>query len=281
MRTYKMQIQNNNYYTPAFGTNYPNFPEKIAVAINKSCNLRCSYCPNSQIKSKITEHVMPQKLFLKILDNLKNLDFDGIFYFHTFNEPLLNKNLEAYIELLNKYIPKAETTMYSNGIFLTENKLQSIKQAGGIRKFIITEHTKTKSFINRLKNISDDLLANIYVRRTEDLKLTNRGGLVVNKENLAGHEPCTMVKTNLYSNSYGKIILCADDYNEIGDLGNLNTQTFEEIIESPLCKKVVETLGNGIRTMYPICKKCDRVMEKQSPRIPAIEVKRELLAKKS
>lgn len=276
-----MKIQSNTDYNTSFGTNYPNFPQRIAIAINKSCNLRCSYCPNSQIKSKIPEHVMPQKLFLKILDNLKKLDFDGIFYFHTFNEPLLNKNLESYIELLNKYIPKAETTMYSNGMFLTEDKLQSIKQAGGISKFIITEHTKTNSFIDRMLDIRDDLLSNVYVRRPEDLQLTNRGGLVVNKENLAENKPCTMARTNLFSNSYGKIVLCADDYNEIGNLGNLNTQTFEEIIESPLYKKVVEALGNGVRSIFPICEKCDRVMGKQSPRIPAIEVKKEILSKKS
>lgn len=65
----KISQNNNNLKSQKnikFGTNYPNFPERVAIAINKSCNLRCSYCPNSQLKTRIFDRLMPMELFKKI-----------------------------------------------------------------------------------------------------------------------------------------------------------------------------------------------------------------------
>lgn len=273
------QQQNSTNNAPSFGTNYPNFPTRVAVAINKSCNLKCSYCPNSQVISKIKEQLMPMDLFKKIMGSLKEIDFDGRFYFHTFNEPLFTKKAESYIEEANKNIPKAETRLYTNGMFLTIERLKNIQNSGGVKTMIVTEHTKSHSFLDKLPNIDDELLKGIYVRQPDDLNLVNRGGLLNDTSVSFENNPCLMPKRNLISNERGLVVFCPDDYHETGVLGDLNYQTPIEVIESKKYKDVINKLENGDRTIFPICTKCDRDLERHSVKIPAVEYKKMLLSK--
>lgn len=262
-----------------FGANYPNFPERVAVAFNKSCNLKCPICPNSQITSKIPEKLMPMSLFKRIMGSLNEIDFDGPFYFTTFNEPFLTEKAESYIEVANKNIPKAETRLYTNGIFLTLERLKNIKNSGGVKKMIVTEHIKTNSFLDRLPNIDDELLEGVYVRKPEHLNLVNRGGLIDVEGNSFENKPCNLPKRNLVSDEEGLVIFCPDDYNKTVVLGDLKHQTPIEIIESKKYKDVVAKLEQGDRTAFPICTKCNRDPNKNSIEIPAVEYKKMLLNK--
>lgn len=269
----------NSKKNPTFGTDYPGFPTRVALAINTACNLKCSYCPNSLIKTKIIEYLMPKVLFKKITNSLKEINYDGIFYFHTYNEPLVTKEAESYIEIVNKNIPKAKTKLYTNGIFLTADRLKNIQNAGGVKMINVTEHTKTNSFLDRLKDIDDDLLKGVFVRRGHDLNVVNRGGLVNNKPVLLDGYTCLMPKRNLISNPKGKVIFCPDDYYETEILGDLNHQTPIEIIESERYKSISKNLLNGNRKLLDICKKCDRTVDTHNTEISAIEYKKTLLGK--
>lgn len=272
-------LKNSKKKNPTFGTDYPGFPTRVALAINTACNLKCPYCPNSIIKTKIKEYLMPKELFKKIINNLKEINYDGIFYFHTYNEPLATKETESYIEIVNKNIPKAKTKLYTNGIFLTADRLKSIQNVGGVKIINVTEHTKSHSFLDRLKDIDDELLAGVFVSRGQDINVVNRGGLVNNKPVLLDGYACYMPKRNLISNSKGKVIFCPDDYNETVILGDLNYQTPIEIIESEKYKSIGKSLENGNRTLLDICKKCDRTVDTHNTEISAIEYKKTLLGK--
>lgn len=223
---------------------------------------------------------MPMELFKKILKSLKEIDFDGIFYFHTYNEPLLTEHAEKYIEEVNKHIDKAETRLYTNGIFLTKERLNNIFNAGGVKNIIVTEHTKSHSFLDRLPFIDDELLQGVFVRQPKDLNLVNRGGLVKTKTSVLEQNQCLMPKRNLISNEKGEVIFCPDDYYEIGKLGDLKVQTPVEVIESKKYKDVITELEHGNRNLFSICSKCDRNLENHSIKIPAIEYKQALIKNK-
>lgn len=259
----------------SFGTNYKGFPNFISVSINELCNLRCSYCPNSLVKAKHEESLFSPQLFKKFLNQLKEIEYDDIFCFHRYNEPLLIPDAEKYIEEVNKNIPNAKTTLYTNGMFLTKERLINIKNAGGIKTIIVTEHTQKDSFIKRLPEIDDELLKNIVVRRAKDINLVNRGGIFVNQPQIEKNLPCDMPKNNLCIDTKGKVVFCPDDYFGTNVVGDLNEQTVIEIVESTKFKDVSESLLKGERDKYDVCKNCNRT--KSNPlteRILALEFKK-------
>lgn len=264
----------------SFGTNFANFPERVAISINKSCNLKCSYCPNSLTDLKNREYLMPMELFKKILGHLKEINFDGIFYFHRYNEPLATIKAESYIEEVNKNIPNANTTLYTNGTFLNAERLKNIQNAGGIKTIVVTEHTKENSFLDRLPGIDDELLTNIYVRRPNEINLVNRGGIFGNQAILWGNDPCILPKTNLVINEKGLVVFCPDDFNQTVILGDLNKQTPMEVVKSEKFREISDRLEKGDRSIFSICQKCDRDSKHHdSPRISAIEFKHKVFNK--
>jgi len=256
-----------------FGTNYKDFPNFISASINEACNLKCSYCPNALRQKPLKEHLFPIELYKKLLSALKEISYDQIFCFHRYNEPLLTKKAEEYIGLANQYIPEAETRLYTNGMYLTEERLKSIQNAGGLKTIIVTEHTPLKSFIERISGIEESLLRNIYVRRAADMNLINRGGLLEGQAELpTKNMPCDMPARNLVFDSYGRTIFCPDDYYGTVIVGDLNSQTPIEIVESEKFKAIGQALLNGERNLFKVCQNCNRTKSTAlSVRIPAIE----------
>ena len=266
----KYDAKNKNV---TFGTNYKGFPDWINASINETCNLKCHYCPNSFLPKPVKEHLFPMDLYKKLLSCLQQLDYNGIFCFHRYNEPLLTRKAEEYIEFANKYIPEAETRLYTNGMFLTKERLESIKSAGGLKTIIVTEHTPLKSFIERISTLDESLLGNIFVRRAQDMHLVNRGGLMEGQRELKTKDlPCGMPARNLVFDSYGNAIFCPDDYYGSIIVGDLKKQTPIEIVESKEFQSVSQALLRGERSRFPVCANCNRENSvKESDKIPAIE----------
>lgn len=250
-------IFDNKQKNPSFGTTIKGFPITIELGVSKNCNLRCSYCPNSLLKEKTPDIVMPMKLFKKVLRDLKAIDYDGIFHFHRFNEPLL-VDVEKYIKKAKKVLPKIRTELFTNGTLLTKERLRSLKQTP-LDAIIVTQHTP-KGFIDRLDEIPDELLKNVDVKYGDELLLINRAGVLRNAEGSI-KEPCYCVNTSLAIDSDGKVPLCIDDYHRKIVLGDVNDETIEQIWNKPLFVKIREKLAKGSRNDIAVCKTCDRTEE--------------------
>lgn len=248
------KIFNKKQKNPSFGTTIKGFPTTIELGISKNCNLRCSYCPNSFLKERTPDIVMPMKLFKKVIKDLKAIDYDGIFHFHRFNEPLL-VDVEKYIKKAKKVLPKIRTELFTNGTLLTKERLASLKKTP-LDKIIVTQHTP-KGFIDGLDEIPDELLKNVDVKYGDELLLINRAGVLKNTDGSL-QEPCYCIGTNLAIDSDGKVPLCIDDYHRQIVLGDVHNETIEQIWNKPLFVKIRETLAKGNRKDIAVCKTCDR-----------------------
>ena len=63
----------------------------IEIEINHDCNRACAYCPNSSLKRK-NQGQMSERLFLRLLGQLKEIGYRGRISYHFYNEPLLSPN---------------------------------------------------------------------------------------------------------------------------------------------------------------------------------------------
>lgn len=74
---------------------------------------------------------MDENIYLKIIYNLKEIDYSNNINFHRFNEPLSQKELIINrIKQARFNLPKAIIGIFTNGDYLTKEYLDELKDAG-------------------------------------------------------------------------------------------------------------------------------------------------------
>lgn len=220
-------------------------PAVVEVEINNNCNLKCSYCPNSCLPMKEPKQIEPQ-LFLRILEQLSDMDFAGRFSFHLYSEPLLCKHLNVFVQYVKKYLPKATPVLFTNGTYLSEKRYLSLIDAG-IDQFIVTLHDNT-SLPNRP---FQSLLTK------DNLLLTNRGGSLGEIPKPL-QKPCYAPMEMLIITCEGEILQCFEDARKRRIIGNIHEKSLKEIWGSKKFCDVREILSEGKRHLIKdLCALCD------------------------
>lgn len=72
----------------------------VVIEINSACNRKCAWCPNHSNYRKID--FLDEKVFFKVIDELKAMKFKGKITFNLYNEPLFDKRLLMFIDYVRK-----------------------------------------------------------------------------------------------------------------------------------------------------------------------------------
>ena len=102
----------------------------IELEISAFCNRTCWFCPNSLIdrKQKIE---LPESVFLRCIDNLAEIEYEGVLNFHRFNETLADRELILKrLRQARSRLPKPKLGIFSNGDYLTREYLDELREAG-------------------------------------------------------------------------------------------------------------------------------------------------------
>ncbi|WIH87729.1 radical SAM/SPASM domain-containing protein [Brachyspira pilosicoli] len=103
----------------------------IEIEIASYCNRTCYFCPNSIIDRRSNTIELPENIYLKILDNLKDINYSGMLSFHRFNEPLANRDLILKrVKQARDIVPNAILQIFTNGDYLTRDYLDELRDAG-------------------------------------------------------------------------------------------------------------------------------------------------------
>jgi len=233
---------------------------EIEFEISHKCNMACSYCPNSQYERK-EKGDMSLELFEKVLIELKEAGFSGRVSYHFYNEPLLTKNLETYVELTKKYLPTSFPYLFTNGTLLTYERYKSLL-AAGIIKFHVTKHEAVKEnfvFDKTIKKISEEEKEKYIVyEHHEEIQLSNRAGLLSHIEKIPFEwYPCFIPLHLVVVTVNGTVLPCYDDYTQTLEMGNVQENSIMEIWNSEKYKKFREDLRQKKgREKYDTCKNC-------------------------
>lgn len=103
----------------------------VEIGISSFCNRKCWFCPNS-IVDRFSQNIeLDENLFIKILEELKEIDYSNSLYLHRYNEPLYNKwLLLKRIRQAREYLPKAIISINTNGDYLTLDYLNDLNEVG-------------------------------------------------------------------------------------------------------------------------------------------------------
>ncbi|WP_334089930.1 radical SAM/SPASM domain-containing protein [Helicobacter typhlonius] len=119
----------------------------VEIEIASFCNRTCWFCPNSHIDRKSASIQLPEQTFLKIIENLAEIDYDKSLNFHRFNEPLANRELILKrVTQARKLLPKAKFTIFTNGDYAQREYFEALQDAGVNNILMSYYYGKNQSF---------------------------------------------------------------------------------------------------------------------------------------
>ena len=272
-------------------------PNTIVIEPYNVCNLACTMCPYPDL-TRPTEQ-MSMQLFEKVIDDAVNNNFKRL-SLSLYNEPYMDSLVFDRIKLAKK--KGLETEITTNATLLTEELIQKTMSSGvDCVTFSIDSLDEKKyesirvnaSFKKTISNVKKMIAYRMQLNQKKPM-LTMAAVLHGNDNSLNDMEdrlkgldiyavsmrdnrkdgqptpghlkayPCFWPWNQLVVYSSGEIALCCVDSDNAHDLGDLKTQTINEVWESKVFKNLRKLLLTGQGDQIEICKDCD-IPYRQSP----------------
>jgi radical SAM protein with 4Fe4S-binding SPASM domain len=109
----------------------------IEIETFSYCNRKCWFCPNSSIDRISHNKEMPEEMYLSIIKQLAEIDYDKEITYSRYNEPLAYKELILKrISQARQNLPKAKLRTNTNGDYVTLEYIHELRDAGLNELFI-------------------------------------------------------------------------------------------------------------------------------------------------
>ena len=142
----------------------------IQIQTIHKCNLKCSFCPNSYIKQ--SEEIMGWGLYLKIINELQEIGYEGRIAPFLMNEPLLDDRMLGIAEYTKCMLPENELMISTNGTLLKSKKEVDALLKMGFDKIIVSCYTK--EIYDKVKDWGISPIQ--FYKRDLQKQFYNRGG---------------------------------------------------------------------------------------------------------
>ena len=232
--------------------------DNIEIETINRCNNDCSFCPVNVHSDKRKRTVMSRELFYKIIDDLADINYNGVVSLYSNNEPLLDERIYEFVEYVKQKLPYAKQDLYTNGILLNHERLDRLSKC--VDKLVIDIYSEQNEVPKNMLwlNEYDDKDNVVAILRNKNQILTSRGGNSPNKLCLQTYESfCVYPFRQLVIRSDGKVSKCCHDaYGEV-TLGNLNTQSISEIWNGNAFKNLRKAMIDKGRCEIKSCQNCD------------------------
>lgn len=231
----------------------------VEIEINHHCNLTCSYCPNA-VQERKSKGMMNVDQFTHIMNQLKDINYQGRICYHFYNEPLLHPNLSDFLRISKEILPQSVSEIFSNGMFITKEKFHELKNAG-VDKFSITKHEGLKRIVfeETYKQLTEEEKKCVKYQDYSSLIFTSRGGLVNYGKKIT--EPlkriCLIPSSTVVITVSGDVLTCYEDFEEKNVMGNIFKEHIKDIWAKEEYKKMREDLSKGRRELHDVCKTCN------------------------
>ena len=266
----------------------------VEIEIFSYCNRQCWFCPNSFIDRHSENNYMSEALYLKILSELKSINYSGMISYSRYNEPTSDRN--TFINRLRQaknYLPNALLHTNTNGDYLNRDYLEEIYYSGlksmNIQCYLnnkddIFDIEKIKTSIQKMSEKLDLKFEEIYsnIDRYEvkffykDMYLhmyardfiingNNRGSSLDSIPAIKRTTQCYIPFTDIYIDYNGMVMPCCNfrsdnDKHKHFIIGNANNDNIIEIFNNQSMQILRCDLTNNITNIYP-CNECNFALD--------------------
>ena len=245
-------------------------PSEVEISESGVCNRKCSFCPRSASDFKEVKEFISPKLHCKLIDELKNENYQGVVRYSGFVEPLLDKNIFNLISEVSSKLPLARSEIVTNGDVLNRIRLKKLFKAG-LSTLLISVYDGPEDAIKFEKMCLEEnlkpsqyVIRHRYYSKEKDFGLTisNRAGMMENAEFKINalkeplKEKCFYPSYTFFMDYNGDVLMCPHDWGKKVILGNLNNENLIDIWFSKKSMQIRKMLNKANRNFTP-CNVCD------------------------
>lgn len=223
--------------------------KRILFELSNLCNYSTLHkkCPVSKID---THSILPSRVIYKIVNELQQIDYSGVFSFHRYNEPLIDPRLFVFIKYIKERLPKSRVTSFTNGFYLSQEIADDLCEVG-CDGLTISAYTLKEE--QRLSKIDFTFPVEIIKQyRGLDDRLDAYGF-----QNRKRNKPCSRCAPlkELNINANGDIPLCCMDWKNRFLFGNILQSSLYEIINKKEFIDTYNAIASG-NSPFTLCSNC-------------------------
>lgn len=240
--------------TRPFNKNEVDTFKAIEITTINKCNRNCRTCPNFHIVKN--GELMEERIYFKILDDLKRHNYRGRISPYDMNEPTLDLRLPDLIKRTREMFPDNMITIGSNGMAIDQDYVRMLFDHG-LSQIMITCYDKF--VFDKFRTMEDKIkvrLLKIWDRNLDEIFM-NRGGNVDVGPKCSVQRSCDKGMQQAMINYLGDMVFCCSDYYYTTVAGNVMDTDVIELFNCEKFKKLRELLAKGDRASIPLCSKCN------------------------
>lgn len=241
---------------------------EIEIETINRCNGNCSFCPVNKKIDPRHYKIMDDRLFKKIISELKELSYSGRVALFSNNEPMLDSRIIQFSKYTRENLPYAHIHMFTNGTLLSLAQFQELIKY--LDELIIDNYNQDLHLLPNVKEIIEYIESPIGEKYRKKLKvllrkpneiLTSRGGDAPNRKHIIdfGKETCALPFQQMVIRPSGKVSLCCNDPYGKCSLGDVCEQKIIDIWYGKKYRDLRENIYNGRRNVEH-CQRCDTFM---------------------
>ena len=229
----------------------------LAIEINSACNRRCPWCPNCEaIRPK--NKFLDETLFYSIIDQLVEMEFRGRVTFSLYNEPLLDRRLPLFIRYTRENLPSSLIYLNTNGDLLDLELWRSLRKDGLDYADVSQYDGKySRNIQNILEHLDGEEEEHFHAHIFDPSEIRNRAGSVTRASKLPLQRFCDRPFRQLCVTYEGKAVICCNDYFGQVEIGDVRTESIEEVWENETIVQYRKELQKGNRVNLELCRTCD------------------------
>lgn len=248
-------------------------PASIGLETVTRCNSDCAFCPVNVHQDPRPLQYMSEALVRRIAEELGAADYAGSIDLFVNNEPLVDRRIELFCQILHQAAPRAAICIFTNGKLLTPERYQRLFEAG-LSLLCINNYDdslvltpEVQSLISHLEQDDnprlDDFLRRTFIRlRLKNEVLFNRIGRAPNKcfskdYRYFRRNGCFRPFEQMVVRPGGAVGLCCNDVLGEAILGNLTEESLAAVWNGRAFSDVRQQLVEGGRQSLDLCRRCD------------------------
>lgn len=238
----------------------------VEIELFSYCNRKCSWCPNREI-NRSKNIFMEDVIFEKIIEELKENNYNNAITFSRYNEPLSHiNNLKNRLHYIKSVIPECKLITNTNGDYVNKDNLNdllideltimdydNIGMDRCIKKLLECGADIDEIYKNYIYAHKDSMKILYYTDWCHHRNITDRGGFLKEYSMLKPRDyPCFEPTYFVGINYDGTISPCCNIRNDVIKtkpyiMGDLHIQSLEEILSSD---KYIEFRNNCKNSIF-------------------------------